>query len=149
MWRPTLKSESRPSDVRQHEGYSAPLQSREAVMTDVLPGSPLSFGVTEVAEAQKRVLLAVLATMVANGLLRATSGGAAGAMALLLDLAVAAFAMYCVYRLCRALGVTPWAYVVAMLVPLVSLVCLFVLNGKATAFLKAHGVRVGFLGAKA
>jgi hypothetical protein len=118
-------------------------------MTDVLPGSPLSFGVTEVAEAQKRVLLAVLATMVANGLLRATSGGAAGAMALLLDLAVAAFAMYCVYRLCRALGVTPWAYVVAMLVPLVSLVCLFVLNGKATAFLKAHGVRVGFLGAKA
>ncbi len=61
-------------------------------------------------------------------------------------LAVAVFNMYWVYRLCKALKTTPWAYVVGMIIPLISLICLVLLNQRATKLLRAHGLKVGLLG---
>jgi hypothetical protein len=93
------------------------------------------------------VLLGLVANIVTNVLARTTEG-TVGTLALIAALAAAAFNMYWVYKLCRALDTTPWAYVVAMVIPIISLICLAVLNQQATKFLQANGVKVGLLGAK-
>ena len=60
------------------------------------------------------------------------------------------FQLYCVYKLAKALDMATGIavlWLVSMLIPLVSLVCLLVLNGKATRTLKSAGIRVGLMGA--
>jgi len=53
-----------------------------------------------------------------------------------------------IYKLAKALKCSlTWLYVVLSFIPLVGLVALLVLNGKATGALRAHGVRVGLMGA--
>ncbi|MCU1589164.1 MAG: hypothetical protein JWP11_420 [Frankiales bacterium] len=119
-------------------------------MESSLPPDPASSErVHQVAQAQRRVLIAVLLNLIANGLIRGSSGSSLAGVAVVLALAIAGFCIYWVYRLCRALDTTPWAYMVAMLIPLIGLICLFVLSARATTFLKAHGVKVGLLGSKA
>jgi hypothetical protein len=66
----------------------------------------------------------------------------------LLALAVAAYDIYWLVRLCRALGIFPWVYAVGTFIPVLGLLILAIVNGKATAFLKGNGVKVGLLGAK-
>lgn len=61
------------------------------------------------------------------------------------------FQLYCVYKLAKALGLGTGAsvfYLIAMFIPLVSLICLLVLNSEATNFLRDAGIRVGLMGAK-
>lgn len=65
-----------------------------------------------------------------------------------LGLAVVIFAMVCVFRLATriygtAIGVT---YGILTLIPLVGLIILLIVNGKATAILREHGLKVGLLG---
>lgn len=53
------------------------------------------------------------------------------------------------YWVARALKTRAvWVYVILMLIPCVSLITLLVLNYKATAVLRTHGVHVGLFGAK-
>ena len=104
--------------------------------------------VHEVATAQRRLLLGLLANIVVNVLVRVSTGGAFVAVALL-GLAAAAYTILWVYRLCTALGKTPWLYAIAVFVPLLGLIALVMRNQQATTYLKANGVKVGFLGAKA
>lgn len=99
----------------------------------------------EVAGAQRRLLLSILVSLGANVLLR--SGDLAAWILIPVALAVAAFSIFCVYRLCRALGTSPALWVVAMFIPLLNLLALVILNQRATTFLKARGVAVGLLGA--
>ena len=62
------------------------------------------------------------------------------------------FQLYCIYKLSKALELHTVAIVflmLAMVIPLVSTICLLVLNGKATSVLKSAGIKVGLMGAKA
>lgn len=61
---------------------------------------------------------------------------------------VAVFAMVAIFLLARELYHIGIAVVCAilMIVPCISLIVLLVVNGKATAYLQQHGIKVGFLG---
>ena len=72
---------------------------------------------------------------------------------LLLPLVILAipFQLYAVFKLAKALTLSTSSavmYFVAMFIPIVSLICLVVLNNKATVLLQEHGIRVGLMGAK-
>ncbi len=103
----------------------------------------------EVAKAQKNLLLSVLASIVSNGLFN-VAGDTAGAqlIAALVVLAILAFNIWCVYRLCKALDKGPVLWIIAMFIPLINLICLLVLNQQATRHLKDRGIKVGLMGAK-
>lgn len=116
-------------------------------MTILPPQDHTDLHVSSVARAQRMVLLGLVANIVTNVLAR-TTPGTTGTIAFIAALAAAAFNMYWVFRLCRALETTPWAYVAAMIIPVISLICLAVLNQRATKFLQANGLKVGLLGAK-
>jgi len=66
-----------------------------------------------------------------------------------MQLVLLIFQIYAVVRLCLALneGTATAIYVVVMCIPCVSLILLLFLNGRATARLKAAGIRVGLMGA--
>jgi predicted neutral ceramidase superfamily lipid hydrolase len=56
--------------------------------------------------------------------------------------------VYLVYSLAKSLGeVRPWVYIIAMFLPLVSLISLVILIQKSTKVLKANNIRVGVMGA--
>lgn len=58
--------------------------------------------------------------------------------------------LYCVYDLTSALELNRtkrFLYLVAMFFPLISLLALLNLNGKAKWFLKTHGTKIGLVGA--
>lgn len=66
-------------------------------------------------------------------------------------LAIVVCQIFCVIRLCLALG-EGWAtviYVLFQFVPCLSLIMLLFLNGRATNRLQAAGIRVGLMGARA
>jgi len=53
-----------------------------------------------------------------------------------------------VFQLVKALKLSAaWVWCIGMIIPLVSLLLLLVLNGKATTAIKGKGVRVGLMGA--
>ena len=82
-----------------------------------------------------------------------TAAAAAGALMLLITLVrvvLVVLSIYGVYKMAQALHYSiAWLYAVLMIVPLVGLICLLVLNSKATNVLTTNGVRVGFMGADA
>lgn len=117
-------------------------------MTESATTSQDSTRVQEVAVAQRRLLLGLLAGIVVNVLIRAATGPVL-AIVVLLGLAAAVYTVVWVYRLCTALGKTPWLYAIAVFIPLVGLLTLLVLNQQATTYLRANGLKIGFLGAKA
>ena len=95
-------------------------------------------GIREVGLAQRLLLWAVLASFV----------GIVFRPAMLLTIP---FQLYSVYKLAKALEMSSGAssgWLVAMFIPLVSLICLLVLNSRATKVLKQAGIRVGLMGAK-
>jgi hypothetical protein len=53
-----------------------------------------------------------------------------------------------VYQLAKSLKLgDAWAWCIGMIIPVVSLILLLVLNGKATAAIRGKGVKVGLMGA--
>ena len=63
-------------------------------------------------------------------------------------LAIAVFAMVAIFLLAKELYNVGLAVLCAilMIVPCISLITLLVVNGKATAYLQQHGIKVGFMG---
>jgi hypothetical protein len=101
--------------------------------------------IEQVASAQKLIIYAILAYFAA-AVVRALLGPAG----LLIGVAAVLMGLLGAYRLCTGLGYSVAIRVVLLLlmcVPLVSLIVLLVLNGKATRRLRAAGYRVGLLGA--
>jgi len=109
---------------------------------------PLHFDdqIQSVAKAQRMLLLSVLASIVGNILMRSNTYVGLAMIPILLG--IAAFSIWCVYRLCKALDKSPVLWIIAMFIPLVNLICLVALNSSATSFLKSHGLKVGLLGVK-
>ena len=94
--------------------------------------------VRNVGMAQRLLLWAILASIV-------------GPFVPFAFIAIIPFLLYCVYRLAKALQLSTAAsvlYLLAMFIPLVSLICLLILNRKAISLLRANGIRVGFMGVK-
>lgn len=114
--------------------------------TPVQPHEQIEGSTLEIAASQRMVLIAVLVSLVSNGLLR--SDALPVPLLLVVTVALVAFMMWAVYRLCRALSVTPWIWMLSTLIPLINLLCLALLSQRATTHLKAHGIKVGLLGAK-
>lgn len=102
--------------------------------------------VREIAHAQRVLLLSVLASIIGNMFLK--TSGLAGALIILVYMAIAAFTIWSVYLLCQALSISSLTWIAAMFIPFVNLVCLVALNQKATSRLKSEGIKVGFLGVK-
>jgi hypothetical protein len=104
---------------------------------------PLS--IRGVGLAQRNLLWVVFAAVAING------GYFAGVLPPIAIWLVIPFQLYSVYKLSRALQMSTGAsvaWLVAMLIPLVGLICLLVLNGKATRVLKQAGIRVGLMGTR-
>jgi hypothetical protein len=58
------------------------------------------------------------------------------------------FGVVFIYRLAKALKSSlAWLYIVLSFIPFVNLIAVIVLNSRATNVLKAHGIRVGLMGA--
>lgn len=116
------------------------------------PGASLTQGVgseqktAEIAQAQKMLLVGILASLISNYVSRSTPMPLL--LMLLIALAVAAFNIYSVYRLCKALDLAPAIWIILMFIPLANLVALVILIRKATAYLREQGKQVGFLGVK-
>ncbi len=101
--------------------------------------------IEQVASAQKLIIYAILAYFAA-----AVVRVLLGPVGLLVAVAAALTGLLGAYRLCTGLGyamATRVLLMVLMCVPLVSLIVLLVLNGKATRRLRDAGYRVGLLGA--
>ena len=117
----------------------------EAPKTDIDAPVSSDAAIERLASAQKLVIYSVLAYL----------GGAAlrvvlGPLGLVLLLASLVMGLVGTIRLCTCLGsstFTKVVLIVLMFIPLVSLVVLLVLNGKATRKLREAGYRVGLLGA--
>lgn len=94
--------------------------------------------IRKVGLAQRLVLWAVLASILASIIPYAF-------------FVAVPFDLYCVYRMAKALTMSTTAsvlYLIAMFIPFVQLVCLLLLNRKATLSLRAAGIQAGFMGAK-
>ena len=56
---------------------------------------------------------------------------------------------YFIYKLATAVrSSAAWVYIILAFIPLVNLIALLILNGKATKTLKANGIKVGLMGAR-
>ena len=100
----------------------------------------------DVAKAQRMLLLSILASLVGNVLMN--TNALVGVLMIPVALAIAVFSIWCVYKLCKALSLGPVLWIIAMFIPLINLICLVILNQKATTYLKSQGLKVGLLGAK-
>ncbi len=103
-----------------------------------------------VAKNQRMVIFALLANIGANVVSFMTLGQDAPIRLAVMgvSLLVVIFAMYAIFSLANELSGAGIGILCAilMLIPCVSLICLLVVNQKATALLQSNGVRVGFLG---
>jgi hypothetical protein len=119
-------------------------------MTEPYPTTPppADDRVQQVAVAQRRMLIGLVANIVLNVASRTADGGAL-AVVVLAAIAVVVYTIYWVVKLCNGLGNNPVLYAIGVIIPLVGLICMFVLNSRATSFLRERGVEVGFWGAKA
>jgi len=105
----------------------------------------------EIARGQNLLMWAVAANIAGNVTLRVLSDQG---LLIILPIAVAilAFMFYSLSRLTSAMRYSTVAIVflcLAMFIPCVSLIILVILSGQASKVLKAAGVRVGLMGARA
>lgn len=121
-----------------HNPYTVPASS-------LSPDAERDLNISTVAKAQRLLLLGVLASLVSNALTRVD--GVHPFVTLLVLIVVAAYCIWGVYGLCKALKKSPVIWMILMFIPLANLISLLILNSKATAFLKSNGVQVGLLGA--
>jgi hypothetical protein len=122
------------------------------------PTTPFAAGVDRdklrrVARYQQFVLYALLANILVNVVVLAARGlgfeGVASLLAVFLGLPVVVFAMASIFLLANEMfnAVIGVLCVLLMIVPCIMLLALLFVNGKATAYLQRHGVKVGFMGA--
>ncbi len=65
-------------------------------------------------------------------------------------LAIVAFQIYALYSLGTSLRMSlVWLYCIGLFIPIVGLLILLVISGKASKVLKAAGVRIGLMGGNA
>ena len=101
--------------------------------------------IERVATGQKLVIWAILVNITATALQVAVNPlfGLLGLVALVMS-------VFGVIKLSSGLGSALWArliYVLLMILPLVNLITLLILNGRATKVLRANGYKVGLMGA--
>ena len=105
-----------------------------------------NYDLKKIATAQRGVLMCVLVYI----LCIASNFIGLGGIAIYVMIPLVLVAMFFVFKLAQALN---YSMVVAILccillvVPLVSLITMLVLNGKATKILKENGIKVGLFGA--
>jgi hypothetical protein len=106
-----------------------------------------------VARYQQWVLYALLGNIGVNVAVLGDKGGGFEAtgnlLAIVLGLPIVGFAMFAIFMLAREVYNVAAGIVCAilMIVPCISLLTLLVVNGKATSYLQARGVKVGLMGA--
>jgi uncharacterized membrane protein len=105
-----------------------------------------------VAKYQRWVLFALLANIVSYVIFM--MGSIAGhegisRLAGIVFLLSAVFAMVAIFLLAQAIYNTVVALIcaVVMFIPCIAFITLAIVNSKATSYLQAHGVKVGFMGA--
>lgn len=131
---------------------SNPYESPQQV-TYLDAGVPEKESLRKIARYQQRVLYALLANILANvSVIAAAAGGfqaTSNLLSIVVGLPVIIFGMAAIFLLARELY--HWAVgvlcAVLMVVPCISLLTLLVVNGKATSYLQARGIKVGFMGA--
>lgn len=122
--------------------------------------TPQSFSASEIREIAKwqkwilRIVVANILIMLGVVMIAAASGNpeqgvgvAAGGLIQVTSCALSIVAIFLIFRLARALRQIPWIYAIAAIFPCIGLISLLVLNHFATTTLRAHGVKVGLLGA--
>ena len=135
---------------------SNPYQSPQFVAEPAIPGGAAGDRdkLRRVAKYQRRVLFALLANILLYGIFLFLRGmgleGVAGLVALGL-LGIALFAMVAVFLLATEVYNVVVAIIFApvMLIPCISLLALAAVNQRATTFLQARGIKVGFMGVDA
>ncbi len=124
----------------QANSFDAPSSSDD-------PREPLR----RVAKYQRRVIFALLATIICNIVVFLDLAGESFLLnlaLLIVSLGVVVFAIYSTFLLAKQVINVGVAVVCAILVlvPFVSLIVLLVVNQKATTYLQQHGIKVGFMG---
>jgi hypothetical protein len=121
--------------------YAAP-KSQVSDLVD--PGDKVLLN--RIASGQRLMIYSILVSMTGIAL-RTTMGPSAA----LISVGASAFAIYAAVRLSGALGsgaVTRILYGGAMIIPVVNLIVMLILSGRATRALRAGGYEVGLLGAR-
>lgn len=96
--------------------------------------------ILEIARCQKAIIWLILVSI---------PGYVASLVIPMLPLLITLISLVFIFRMAVALEVyAPWLYVLFGLIPLINLVALLVINGRATTALRTHGVEVGVMGAK-
>jgi hypothetical protein len=103
----------------------------------------------KIATQQRAIMLCILTEIVIAILRFGVTMPLAGVVLSLLYLAVAVIGAVFIFMLAISLYNTGAGIVLGILtlIPLLGLIVLLVVNGKATKVLRAHGIRVGLLGA--
>jgi hypothetical protein len=102
----------------------------------------------DIASGQRQVMYALLAQILVSATIRVV----VPQLGLLLLLTTFIYGAVAVLQLAAALKVSVWSRVllcIGLLIPLVSLLVLALLSGRASRRLRAGGFKVGLLGAKA
>jgi hypothetical protein len=129
---------ARPDDWTPEElnAARAELQKRNIpVIEPVLQEAWTKQNVLEVAKFQKWVIWMILISLVAMFIPFAT-------------IVTGIIQLYFIFKLATALRLSAWGYIIMAFIPLIGLIALLHLNGKATKKLKASGIRVGLMGAR-
>jgi len=103
----------------------------------------------DIARQQRLINLACVAGIALTGLAKGVGTLAPfvdTGLGMLSAITVTAVWTWLLVMLARALGLNVWLYGILGLVPVVNLFVLLELSGRASATLKSHGIKVGFLG---
>jgi hypothetical protein len=106
--------------------------------------------VLEVARQQKRLIWLILLQII-SAIILISMGLDESPLGLLIGAIVIIICLYVVYKMGLALELSTGQLVITiivLLVPILSIFALLYINNKATKFLRAAGVQVGFMGAK-
>jgi hypothetical protein len=124
-----------------------PLQSPQA-LNYAPPPAPARGDLREIAVRQKAIMFCILG-YISCVVLSFIVGPPLNLIFGLLGLAVSVTAVVFVFMLSLAIYNTATGIILGLLtlIPLINLIVLLVINGKATNILRAHGIRVGLMGA--
>jgi hypothetical protein len=102
----------------------------------------------EIARSQNLLMWSILAGILSFFISFALRQGVP-IIGFLFSLGVIVFEVVALYRLGRSLRMTaPWLYCPLLIIPLVGLITLVIISGRASRVLKAYGVRIGLMGGK-
>lgn len=107
--------------------------------------------ILEVAKQQKRLIWFILVQLLLLPVLFLLPPSSESAAWFILSLILGIICAYLIYKVCRALEISTFWLVIAIVVlfvPYIGLLSLLSVNSMATKFLRTAGVRVGLMGAK-